>query len=97
MHGDFHVGDNVYLIVRPRKCSLKRGSCSKLSPKYCGSFEVLERIGSVTYIIVFPNNTKDHNAFPIYFLRKYVYDPNYMIDWYVIQVETEGEFQTKFL
>ena len=44
VHGDFHVGDNVYLIVRPRKCSLKRGSCSKLSPKYCGSFEVLERI-----------------------------------------------------
>ena len=47
---EFSVGDHVYLRVRARKSSLKLGSCPKLSPRYCGSFEVLERIGLV-YIV----------------------------------------------
>ena len=41
---EFSVGDHVYLRVRVRKSSLKFGSCSKLSLRYCGSFEVLKRI-----------------------------------------------------
>ena len=42
VHREFSVGDHVYLRARPRKSSLKLGSCAKLSPRYCGSFEVLE-------------------------------------------------------
>ena len=44
---EFCVGDHVYLRVRERKSSSNIGSCSKLSPRYCGPFEVLERIGLV--------------------------------------------------
>ena len=47
VHRDFSVGDHVYLRVRARKSSLNLGSCAKLSPRYCGSFEVLERIGQL--------------------------------------------------
>ena len=32
VHREFSVGDHVYLRVRPRKSSLKLGSCAKLSP-----------------------------------------------------------------
>ena len=54
---EFNVGDHVYLKVRERKSSLNLGSCAKLSPRYCGLFEVLERIGPVAYRIAFPAST----------------------------------------
>ena len=40
---EFSVGYHVYLRVRENKSSLKLGSCAKLSPRYCGPFEVLEK------------------------------------------------------
>ena len=92
---EFSVGDHVYLRVRERKCSLNLGCCAKMSPRYCGSFEVLERIGPVAYRIVLPASTRAHNVFHVSLLKKYVHDPNHVINWDVIQVEPEGEFQIK--
>ena len=96
-HGtrDFSVGDHVYLRVRPRKSSLKLGSCAKLSPRYCGSFEVLERIGPDAYILALPASTRAHNVFHVSWLKKYVHDCNHVINWDVIQVEPEGGFQAE--
>ena len=38
---EFNVGDHVYLRVRPRKSSLKLGSCDNISPRYYGPFKEL--------------------------------------------------------
>ena len=92
---EFSVGDHVYLRVRVKKSSLKLGSCAKMSPRYCGPFEVLERIGLVAYRLVFLTSTRAHNAFHVSLLKKYVHDPNHVINWDVLQVEPEGEFQTE--
>ena len=81
--------------MRARKSSLKLGSCAKLSPRYCGPFEVLERIGPVAYRLVLPASTRAHNVFHVSFLKKYVHDPNDVINWDVIQKEPKGEFQMK--
>ena len=58
---------------------------------------MFERIGPVAYRLALPASTRAHNVFHIYLLKKYVHDPNYVIYWDVIQVEPEGEFQTKSL
>ena len=77
---EFNVGDHVYLRVKEKKSSLKLRSCAKLSPRYCGTFEVLERIGPVAYRLAFIASTRDHNVFHVSFLKKYVHDPNHVID-----------------
>ena len=95
MNREFSVGDHVYLRVRARKSSLKIGSCAKLEPRYCGPFEVLERIGPVAYRLALPASTRAHNIFHVSLLKIYVHDPNHVINWDVIQEEHEGEFQIK--
>lgn len=40
-------------------------------------------------------NIKAHNVFHVSLLNKYVHDPNHIINWNLIQVEFEGDFQVQ--
>jgi hypothetical protein len=79
--------------VKANRSSLKLGNCSKLAARYCGPFEILERIGPVAYMIAFPAYMSVHNVFHVSFLKKYIPNANHVIDWNVIEVEKEGAFQ----
>ncbi|GKF51693.1 hypothetical protein Tco_0148160, partial [Tanacetum coccineum] len=46
---EFEVGDRVLLRVSPWKGVVRFGKKDKLAPRYVGPFEILERIGLVTY------------------------------------------------
>jgi hypothetical protein len=83
-HREFEVGDHVFLKVNPNKISLKLGNCSKLVSRYCGPFEILERIGPVAYILALPASMSIHNVFHVSLLKKYIPDANHVIDWNVI-------------
>jgi hypothetical protein len=87
------VGDDVFLKVKANRSSLKLGSCAKLAAKFCGPFEILERIGPVAYMIAFPASMSVHNVFHVSLLKKYIHDANHVIDWNVIPVEQKGTFQ----
>ena len=41
---EFKVGYHVFLKVKSNRSSLKLGNYSKLAARYCGPFEILERI-----------------------------------------------------
>jgi hypothetical protein len=64
-----------------------------LAAKYCGSFEILERIGPVDYMLSLPTSMIIHNVFHVSLLKKYILDVNHVIDWSVIQVEKESDIQ----
>jgi hypothetical protein len=89
-HREFKVGDHVFLKVKTNRSSLKLGSCAKLAARFCGPFEILERIGPVAYMLALPASMTVHNVFHVSLLKKYVPDANHVIDWNVIQVEPEG-------
>ena len=44
---EFKVGDKVFLKVSPMRGVMRFGKKGKLSPRYVGSFEIIERIGEV--------------------------------------------------
>ena len=56
--------------MRPKKSSLRLGSCAKLAPQYCGPFEILSKIGQVAYQLALPPNLRVHNVFHISVLKK---------------------------
>ena len=45
----------------------------------------------MAYELVLPAHIKVHNVFHASLLKKYVYDTKYVIDWYLLEVEPEGE------
>jgi hypothetical protein len=85
---EFKLGEHVLLKVNPKKRSLKLGSCTKLAARFSGPFEILDKIATVAYILSFPNSMNVHNIFHVSLLKKYVHDPNHVIDWHLIHVET---------
>ena len=82
----FQVGDHVFLKVRPKKSSLNLGNFSTLASKYCGPFEVVAKIGHVSYELDLPTCIRVHNVFHVSLLKNYIPDSNHVIDWNVIQV-----------
>jgi hypothetical protein len=81
------VGKHVLLKLNPKKISLKLGSCTKLTAIFCGPFEILDIIGPVAYMLALHTSMNVHNVFHVSLLKKYVHDPNHVIDWNLIQME----------
>ena len=66
-----------------------------LTAIFYGPFEVLKKIIPVSYELSFPPMIKIHNVFHLLLLKKYVYDPNHILNWPMIQVEPEGEIHVQ--
>ena len=60
---------------------IRFGKHGKLSPRYIGPFEVLERVGIVAYQLALPPNLSSvHDVFHVSMVRKYTPDPTHVVD-----------------
>ena len=54
--------------------------CRKLTPRFVGPFEIVEKVGAVAYWIALPPSLSNlHDVFHVSQLRKYVYDESHVI------------------
>ena len=93
---EFKAGDHVFLKARPKRGVIRFGKRGKLSLRYIGPFEVLERVGAVAYRLALPPRLSSvHEVFHLSMLRKYTPDPTHIVDWGEIVVDADGTFEER--
>ncbi|KAL4273113.1 hypothetical protein GQ457_13G015450 [Hibiscus cannabinus] len=90
----YEVGDKVFLKISPWKKVLQFGKKGKLSPRYIGPFEVLEKVGPVAYRLALPPEfDKIHNVFHVSMLRKYNSDPSHVLEPEVVELNPDLTYE----
>ena len=91
---EFEVGDHVFLKVMPKRGVVRFSKQGKLSPRFIKPFEILERVGTVAYLLALPPNMIGvHEVFHVSMLQRYNVDPAHVVDWGEIKVDTDGTFE----
>ena len=91
---EFEVGDHVFLKVMPKRGVVRFGKREKLSPRFIGPFEILERVGVVAYRLDLPSSMSGvHEVFHVSMLQKYTPNPAHVVDWGEIELDNDGTFE----
>ncbi|GKB56335.1 hypothetical protein Tco_0912521, partial [Tanacetum coccineum] len=89
----FSVGDYVLLKVSPWKGVVHFGKKGKLAPRFVGPFEIIEKVGSVTYRVDLPEELNGvHDTFHVSNLKKCLADPTLQVPLDEIQVDAKLNF-----
>ena len=69
---EFKVGDQVYLKISLMKGLMRFDNKGKLSLRYIGPYEILQRVGNVSYELKLPNDLAFvHPMFNVSMFKKY--------------------------
>ena len=68
--------------VIPKRGVVRFGKRGKLSPRFIGPFEILERVGTFAYRLALPPSmTGVREVFQVSMLREYTPDPAHEVGW----------------
>ena len=74
------MGDQVFLRISPWNGVLQFRKKGKLSPRYMGPYEIVERIGEVAYWLRLPPElARIHDVFHVSMFRKYIENPSHVL------------------
>ena len=78
----------------PKRGVIRFGKWGKLLQRYIGPFEVLKRVGTISYQLALPQNLLGvHVVFYVSMVRKYTLDPTHVVDWGELVVDVDGTFE----
>ncbi|KAJ9547141.1 hypothetical protein OSB04_019684 [Centaurea solstitialis] len=87
---EFQIGDRVLLKVSPWKGLIRFGKKGKLSPRFVGPFEILERIGPVAYRLDLPPELSTiHDTFHVSNLKKCLSEETVVLPLEEIQIDEQ--------
>ncbi|KAJ8752431.1 hypothetical protein K2173_004067 [Erythroxylum novogranatense] len=73
---------------------MRFGKKGKLSPRYVGPYEVLERIGPLAYRLALPPELSQiHDVFHVSMLRRYRSDPSHIIQTSEVQLSDDLSYE----
>lgn len=73
---------------------MRFGKKGKLSPRFIGPFDVLERVGPVAYRLALPPALAAvHNVFHVSMLRKYTPDPSHVIEYANLPLQRDLSYE----
>ncbi|KAJ8759615.1 hypothetical protein K2173_008815 [Erythroxylum novogranatense] len=91
---EYEVGDKVFLKTSPWKEILRFGKKGKLSSRYVGPYEILERIGPLAYRLALPPELSQiHDVFHVSMLRRYRSDPSHVIQADEVQLSDDLSYE----
>ncbi|XP_070015249.1 uncharacterized protein [Nicotiana sylvestris] len=85
---EFMVGNKVFLKVSPMKGVMRFGKKGKLSPRFIGPYDIIEKKGNMAYELALP--VKLSSVYPIFhvsMLRKYIHDKSHIIPTNTIEIK----------
>jgi len=84
---EFQVGDKVFLKVSPTNGIKRFGMRGKLSPRYIGPSEIIEKLNPIAHCLdVSVELKRVHNVFHISQLKKYILDSDHAIVSELIEI-----------
>ncbi|XP_070017613.1 uncharacterized protein [Nicotiana sylvestris] len=84
------VGERVLLRFLPMKGTIRFGRKGKLSPRFISPFDILRRVGEVTYELALPPRFVGlHPVFHVSMLRRYHGDSSHVLDLSSVQLDKD--------
>ncbi|XP_057247456.1 uncharacterized protein LOC130589859 [Beta vulgaris subsp. vulgaris] len=73
---------------------MRFGKKGKLSPKFIGLYEILDRVGKVAYRLALPTElSRVHNVFHISQLRRYIPDKSHVLQPETVQIDENLSYE----
>ncbi|XP_070012125.1 uncharacterized protein [Nicotiana sylvestris] len=92
----FTIGDKVFLRVSPMKGVMQFGKRGKLSPRFIGPYEILDRVGAVAYRLALPPKLSFiHPVFHVSMLRKCISDSSQVLESPAIPLDEKLSYEEK--
>ena len=90
----YEIGEKVFLKASPWKKVMRFRRKGKLSPRFIGPYEVIEKVGPVAYRLALPPELeKIHNVFHVSMLRRYRSDPSHVVSSETIELRPDLKYE----
>ena len=94
----YEIGEKVFLKVSPWNKVMRFGKKGKLTPRFIGPYEVIEKMGPMAYRLALPLELeKIHSVFHVSMLRRYRSDPSHVGSSETIELRSDLTYEEELV